>query len=95
MGERNKFTFGSAEFEMLLNYPGSDVHDEVLNIGIELKEITELSCRFRKVRPQTLMSSSRLKRKMTSPGKPLRARGGRKCRRQHPEVEPKCFCHKS
>lgn len=63
MGEHNEFTFGSAEFEMLLNYPGTDVHDKVLNIGIELKEIIELSSRFGKMKPQTLMSSSRFKRK--------------------------------
>lgn len=59
MGEHNEFIFGSVEFEMLLNYPRSDVHQEVVNIGIELEEINELRCRFGKMKPQTLMNSSR------------------------------------
>lgn len=47
MGEHNELTFGSVEFEILLNYPGSDVHQEdVMKIGIELEEINELRHRF-------------------------------------------------
>lgn len=58
MREHNEFTFGSVEFEMLLNYPRSVVHPEVVNRGIELQEINELRLRLGKMKPQTLMNSS-------------------------------------
>lgn len=61
MGEHNEFTFGSVEFEMLLNYPRSDIHHEVVNIGIELEEINESRHSFAKMKPRTLMNSSRCK----------------------------------
>lgn len=42
MGEHNEFILGPVEFEMLLDYAGSDVHQEAVNTGIELEEIIEL-----------------------------------------------------
>lgn len=42
MGKHNEFAFRTVEFYMLLDYPGSYVHQEAVKIRVELKEILEL-----------------------------------------------------
>lgn len=42
MGKHNEFTFGTVELNMLLDYPGNYVHQKVVKIRVELKEIIEL-----------------------------------------------------
>ena len=95
MGEHNEFILGPVEFEML-DYAGSDVHQEAVNIGIELEEIIEL--RDRGLADESMdideLKVSKVRKKITtsgSLGKHLGARGGRKSvqntEKEHAEVE--------